>query len=283
MNEDTPKGRVFGYCRVSSDIQAKHGFSLEAQEQDITSHFERRLKGEYVWGGMFRDPAVSGSIPFGSRPGGRQLTLGLQRGDVVMFTHLDRGFRNLRDLLERVEIWERIGVRVIFTTMDVDTGTPVGKLIISILGAVAEFVRKSMHERCTRGRIQARAEGKVVDPPKWGQKIVMKKGEAKIVADPEARKWASYFIELYARIGGSSYDDTIKNIYFYLIRHKVFRPYVGNTSRDRRPQLREWSPNAIKRFIKREQSMRKAEELGMPTPFNRPEGTPELPEAKHAE
>lgn len=81
----------------------------------------------------------------------------LQAGDVFIVWKLDRLARNVEELLKRVRQIEDAGARFIVLTQSIDTGTAVGRLLMHLLGAVAEFERELTRERTKRG-MQAKAE-----------------------------------------------------------------------------------------------------------------------------
>lgn len=81
----------------------------------------------------------------------------LQPGDVFVVWKLDRLARNVEQLLQRIKEIEAAGARFICLTQAIDTQTAVGKLLLVLLGAVAEFERDLTRERTKRG-MQARSE-----------------------------------------------------------------------------------------------------------------------------
>ena len=78
---------IYGYCRVSSDEQAKHGTSLADQKKTITKMslylFDKEPDGFYV------DDGVSGTLDFDRRPDGKKLQNVLEPNDVVLVAKLD--------------------------------------------------------------------------------------------------------------------------------------------------------------------------------------------------
>ena len=84
---------IYGYCRVSSDEQAKHGTSLNEQKKTITKMsmylFDKEPDGFYV------DDGVSGTLDFDNRPEGKELKRNLEPNDVVLVAKLDRLIRRL--------------------------------------------------------------------------------------------------------------------------------------------------------------------------------------------
>ncbi len=84
----------------------------------------------------------------------------LRDGDVLTVTKLDRIARSVRDLMEIVHRIETKGAGLRILSMNLDTTTPTGRLMLQVLGAVAEFERSMMLERQREGIAKAKAEGK---------------------------------------------------------------------------------------------------------------------------
>lgn len=84
----------------------------------------------------------------------------VREGDTLIVTKLDRLARSVPHLLELVEALKAKGATLRILAMDIDTGTPTGKLMVSVLGSVAAFEREIMLERQREGIAKARAEGK---------------------------------------------------------------------------------------------------------------------------
>ncbi|QNA90836.1 recombinase family protein [Massilia sp. Dwa41.01b] len=81
-------------------------------------------------------------------------------GDVFVVTKLDRLARNTQHLLEIVQRLEAKGVSLKVLNLGLDTSTPTGKLMLTMLGAVGQFEREIMLERQKEGVAKAKAEGK---------------------------------------------------------------------------------------------------------------------------
>lgn len=84
----------------------------------------------------------------------------LRDDDVLVVTKLDRLARSVRDLMEIVETIEGRGASLSILDMNLDTSTPTGKLILGVLGSVAQFEREVMLERQREGIAKAKAAGK---------------------------------------------------------------------------------------------------------------------------
>lgn len=84
----------------------------------------------------------------------------LRDGDTLVVTKLDRLARSTRHLGDIVETIREKGADIKILNMNIDTKTPTGKLLLDLLGSVAEFERSMMLERQREGIAKAKAEGK---------------------------------------------------------------------------------------------------------------------------
>jgi DNA invertase Pin-like site-specific DNA recombinase len=84
----------------------------------------------------------------------------IRDGDVLVVTKLDRLARSMPDLLNIIAKVERKGASLRILGMNLDTTTATGKLMLNVLGSVAEFERSMMLERQREGIAKAKAEGK---------------------------------------------------------------------------------------------------------------------------
>lgn len=109
----------------------------------------------------YRDESVSGSkIPFADRPAGGRLLADLERGDRVLVTRIDRAARNVRDLLDLVERIERSGASIVFVDQAIDTAGPMGRFLLTLLGAIAELEAGIIAERRRESLAAFREEGR---------------------------------------------------------------------------------------------------------------------------
>ncbi|MGY8682668.1 recombinase family protein [Bradyrhizobium sp. UFLA05-153] len=135
---------IYGYARVSTD-----GQTLALQKDLLAKAGVERLYAEKVSGIVTKRPELE------------RLLDRLEAGDVLIVTKLDRLARSLRDLLNIVH---RIGeAGATFKSLAdtwADTTTPHGKLMLHVLGGLAEFERSLILQRTNEGRAKARAEGK---------------------------------------------------------------------------------------------------------------------------
>ncbi|MBZ5753047.1 recombinase family protein [Metabacillus rhizolycopersici] len=83
-----------------------------------------------------------------------------REGDTIYVADFSRLARSTKDLLELVELLESKGVQLVSIKENIDTSTPNGKLMLTMLGAINEFERANMLERQREGIAIAKAEGK---------------------------------------------------------------------------------------------------------------------------
>lgn len=96
----------------------------------------------------------------------------VREGDTFMVTKLDRLARSMKNLLEICELLERRRVTLRILDMNLDTSTPTGRLMLNLLGSIAEFERAIMLERQREGIARARACGKFKGRPKIVEKLL---------------------------------------------------------------------------------------------------------------
>jgi len=143
-NRDEDEGLLIGYARVSTEEQ-----SIDAQAEAL----ERAgCHPDHI----HKDHA-SGVAR--KRPGLAMLMKDIREGDTVVVVSLDRFGRSIFDLLKRLEDLEKRGVRFKTLTQPIDTGTPIGRLLLHVLGAVAEFERALIAERTSRGMQHRKTQG----------------------------------------------------------------------------------------------------------------------------
>ncbi|MGR3500542.1 MAG: recombinase family protein [Limimaricola soesokkakensis] len=135
-----------GYARTST-IDQKAG--LDAQRRELEHAGCERIFAEQV-----------SSVDVAKR---EQLALVLdfvREGDTLVVAKLDRLARSTEHLLEIVRELEAKGAALQVLALNLDTSTPTGKLMLTMLGGIAQFEREIMLERQREGIAKAKAEGK---------------------------------------------------------------------------------------------------------------------------
>jgi DNA invertase Pin-like site-specific DNA recombinase len=151
--------RVALYARVSTP---NNGQSPEMQLRELREYCQRRgweTVGEYV------DNGVSGAKD--SRPELNRLMADAhkRRFDVVCVWKFDRFARSVSHLLRALENFKALGIEFCSFSEQMDTSTPTGKMVFTVLGAVAELERSLITERVRAGIRNARAKGKKLGRP----------------------------------------------------------------------------------------------------------------------
>lgn len=186
---------VYGYVRISPSNAGERD-SL-AQKKAISADWYARYAEleEFEWGGFIEDE-TSGEVPFANREGGLKLTRSLERGDVVVFSKIDRGFRDFVDLLLTMRSWEAMGVTARFLDINLDTSSPLGELLLQLLGLFAQWEKKRIRERTRETMAARRLNGMAVGRPPYGFKCQGRRGARKLVPWPEQRAAGRRVIEL---------------------------------------------------------------------------------------
>src|SRR5690349_24780448 len=152
--------RVAIYARVST---TNHGQDVGLQTRELRQFAETRgwtLAGEYI------DAGVSGAKD--SRPELNRLMAEAhkRRFDVVCVWRFDRFARSVSHLLRALETVKALGIEFCSFSEQLDTSTPAGKMVFTVLGAVAELERDLIAERVRAGVRNARAKGKKLGRPR---------------------------------------------------------------------------------------------------------------------
>ena len=140
---------IVAYARVSTDDQ-----TCENQRRTILAR--------YAVSKWFTDDGVSGAIAATERPSMAALLAYVREGDVVIVAAIDRLGRNTIDVLCTVEALKAKGVSVVSMREGFDLATPAGKLMLTMLAAVAELERENLKTRQLAGLERAKAEGKAL-------------------------------------------------------------------------------------------------------------------------
>jgi DNA invertase Pin-like site-specific DNA recombinase len=148
------------YARVST---ANTHQDPRVQTRELQEYCQRRgwtVAGEYV------DVGISGTKE--KRPELDRLLADAHRRrfDAVVVWRFDRFARSVSHLLRALETFQALGIEFVSLSEQMDTSTPTGKMVFTVLGAVAELERSLIVERVKAGLRNARAKGKTLGRPK---------------------------------------------------------------------------------------------------------------------
>lgn len=144
-SSSSSQGQLIGYARTSTTDQQA---GLEAQLRDLQLAGCSKVFHEQLSSITTKRPELERCIDYA------------RDGDTLIVTRLDRLARSVADLVsitERLKV-KRVGLRIL--AINLDTDTPTGKLMLNLLGSIAEFERELMLERQREGIAKAKAEGK---------------------------------------------------------------------------------------------------------------------------
>lgn len=136
--------RLFGYARVSTSKQ-----SLDIQ---INFLKEAGVDPKRI----FSDTATGANT---ERAGLTLLRMKVEDGDIILVKKLDRLGRDTADMIQLIKEFDNIGVNVRFLDDGLTTEGPIGRMMITIISAVAQAERDRINERCREGLVDAIARG----------------------------------------------------------------------------------------------------------------------------
>jgi DNA invertase Pin-like site-specific DNA recombinase len=160
QTQTSPQFKMALYARVST---AHNGQDPEMQLRELREYCARRgwaIHHEYI------DVGISGAKE--NRPELDRLLADAhgRRFDAVVVWRFDRFARSVSHLLRALETFRALGIEFVSLSEQVDTSTPAGKLVFTVLGAVAELERSLIAERVKAGLRHARAKGTRLGRPK---------------------------------------------------------------------------------------------------------------------
>ena len=153
------KIKVYTYTRVSTAMQID-GYSLEAQKNRMKAYADFN---DYEIAGEYEDAGKSGKSIEG-REGFNRMMEDIKSGkdsiSYVLVFKLSRFGRNAADVLSTLQVMQDFGVNLVCVEDGIDSSKDAGKLMISVLSAVAEIERENIRVQTMEGRIQKAREGK---------------------------------------------------------------------------------------------------------------------------
>lgn len=133
---------IVGYARVSTTHQ-----NLESQIEELKRAGAEKIFQEKASGANTNRESLTRMLDY------------IREGDVVVCTKIDRIARNTKNLLDMVAFMEQKDVAFRVLNLNLDTATPTGKLMMTVLGSVAEFERELQLERQRDGILRAKENG----------------------------------------------------------------------------------------------------------------------------
>lgn len=161
--------KVALYARVSTDLQTT---GLESQVRVLKDYCARNDIANYE---IFMDEGISGTKT--SRPALDRMMSAVQLGEIesVIVYSFSRFARSTTHLLNALNVFKKNSVNFISLTEKIDTGTPVGLAVFSILAAISQLERDLISERVKNGLANARAKGRLIGRKKMRDSDLIRK------------------------------------------------------------------------------------------------------------
>jgi putative DNA-invertase from lambdoid prophage Rac len=183
---------ILGYVRVSTADQANADRSSMQVQQDIIEGFAKTRGVDRFGVQIYTDAGVSGGVRLAKREAGAQLLKDMAPGDTVIASKLDRMFRSASDAIDMFEEFKQRGVNlVLYDISHEPVSAGVGKLIMTILAAVADMERIRIKERTAEGRKAKKARGGPVGNVPFGYRKVGQGHESVLETDPREQEAAT--------------------------------------------------------------------------------------------
>jgi len=219
------KLRARCYLRVSTDEQAKEGFSLAAQEEKCKQFIEFH---DWTYDGVYKDDGYSGKDL--KRPAMQRLLNDAKQKefDILVVYRLDRLTRSVVDLHYLLDLFDKHKIKFKSATEPYETTSAIGRLFVSIVGSIAQWERENLAERVRMGMERRAAEGK------WNGSAIpygyRLEGD-RLVIEPEEAELVRRIFSMYKQYG----MDTIAN----KLNDEGLKTRKG----------KHWDPNVIKYML----------------------------------
>lgn len=148
--------QAIGYCRVSTEEQAREGVSLDNQENKIKLQADL---SDYHLVDMVIDPGYSAKNM--NRPGIRRVIEAVKAGEVdaVIIHKLDRLTRSVADLDSFIRLLNKKGIALISVKDSIDTKTAGGRMVLNVLASISQWEREAIGERTAEALRHKRDRG----------------------------------------------------------------------------------------------------------------------------
>ncbi|MBH0331440.1 resolvase [Brevibacillus brevis] len=186
------------YRRVSTDMQAEEGFSLDAQRMRLEAYAASQgwnIVDDYCDEGF--------SAKNTDRPQMQRLIADIKNNkfDVVLVYRLDRFVRSVLDLHELLQLMDKHDVKFKSATEVFDTTSATGRLFITMIATLAQWERETIAERVHMGMTKKAEQGlRNGAPAPYGYDLI----DGKLIVNQEEAKWVRYMFSRYPSVGSQS-------------------------------------------------------------------------------
>ncbi len=151
------KNFIFGYARVSTEQQ-----NLDRQIDALNHYGVDTIYNEKMTGTKRERPELN------------KMLERMTQGDTVVIESLSRLGRSTKDLIELTELFQSKGVHLVSLKESIDTSTSTGKLLFTLMSAIAQFERDCIADRTLEGLKAAKARGRKGGRPKANPEALRK-------------------------------------------------------------------------------------------------------------
>jgi DNA invertase Pin-like site-specific DNA recombinase len=173
------------YIRVSTEEQAKEGYSISAQREKLKAYCQVQDWNDYKF---YVDEGISAKDT--NRPQLQQMIQHIKEGLIhtVLVYRLDRLTRSVVDLYKLLEIFEKHNCTFKSATEVYDTSTAIGRLFITLVAAMAQWERENLGERVRMGQIEKARQGQYSAKAPFGfdkvnDKLIINEDEKQVILD----------------------------------------------------------------------------------------------------
>lgn len=217
--------RVFLYVRVSTEEQAIHGLSIEAQTAEL-QEWARAEHHQVV--GVYTDAGISARKPASKRPALQKLLDDIRagKGDLIAFTKLDRWFRNISEYYKVQEVLEKHHVDWKTIREEYDTSNANGRFKINIMLSVAQDEADRTSERIKAVFDMKRQK---LEPVSGSCPTGYLVRDKKIIKDPQKEAGVAAYFERYLECGSISESRKASKQAGLLLSYNVAYKMLGES------------------------------------------------------
>jgi len=208
------------YVRVSTEEQAKEGYSIRAQIDKLKSYI---LIKDWSFYKVYADEGISGKN-ITDRPAMNELIADIKAGRVnnVLVYKIDRLTRSTRDLIDLTEVFKEHNCTFNSLMESIDTQTASGRMFLKIIGIFAEFERENIIERITLACEKKVKEGYTLGNFTTSYGYDREKGEKVQVINPAEAEIVKEIYAMYVE-GNMSFNAIAQNL-----NHRGIKPKLGD-------------------------------------------------------
>jgi site-specific DNA recombinase len=213
------------YVRVSTEEQAREGMSIDTQLDKLMAYAD--FQG---WDNLVPFVDEGESAKDMNRPAMKRLIELVKKGQVarVVTMTVDRLSRNLLDMLNFIELCETHNTAYVCVSLNFDTSTPIGRMVLQILAAFAEFERAMIASRVKVNMAQiVTKKKKYLAAPPFGYQF---DSEGKLVIVPEEAEWIRKAADMF--ISGHGYRSIAAFLNNSGLRTRKDKPWSASTVRN---------------------------------------------------